>query len=52
MIAFTFHSVQYKRSAEHVDLQALHRRKVRLGYTPDVLTDAGENIVPPRLNTS
>ncbi|KAI0287116.1 hypothetical protein BC826DRAFT_1099168 [Russula brevipes] len=25
---------------EHVDLHALHRRKVRLGYTPDVLTDA------------
>jgi glyoxylate/hydroxypyruvate reductase len=25
-----------------VDLHALYRRKVRLGYTPDVLTDAGE----------
>ncbi|KAH9974769.1 D-isomer specific 2-hydroxyacid dehydrogenase [Lactifluus volemus] len=25
---------------EHVDLHALYRRKVRLGYTPDVLTDA------------
>ncbi|KAI0000636.1 hypothetical protein BJV74DRAFT_974507 [Russula compacta] len=25
---------------EHVDLHALHRRKVRLGYTPDILTDA------------
>ncbi|KAI0263053.1 D-isomer specific 2-hydroxyacid dehydrogenase [Gloeopeniophorella convolvens] len=25
---------------EHVDLRALHRRKIRLGYTPDVLTDA------------
>ena len=30
-------------SVEHVDLHALHRRKVRLGYTPDILTDAGEN---------
>lgn len=25
---------------DHVDLRALYRRKVRLGYTPDVLTDA------------
>ena len=29
------------KSTEHVDLQALYRRKVRLGYTPDILTDAG-----------
>ena len=26
---------------EHCDLKALQRRGVRLGYTPDVLTDAG-----------
>jgi len=25
---------------DHVDLRALYRRKVRLGYTPDILTDA------------
>jgi len=25
---------------EHVDLHALYKRKVRLGYTPDILTDA------------
>ena len=31
------------KSAEHVDLHALHKRKVRLGYTPDILTDAGES---------
>ena len=30
------------KSAEHVDLHALYKRKVRLGYTPDILTDAGE----------
>ena len=29
--------------AEHVDLHALYKRKVRLGYTPDILTDAGES---------
>ncbi len=27
--------------SEHVDLNATYRRGVRLGYTPDVLTDAG-----------
>lgn len=30
------------KSAEHVDLHALYKRKVRLGFTPDILTDAGE----------
>ena len=29
-----------------MDLHALYRRKVRLGYTPDVLTDAGEPHFP------
>ena len=27
--------------AEHVDLSAISQRGVKLGYTPDVLTDAG-----------
>jgi hypothetical protein len=31
------------KSVEHVDLHALYKRKVRLGYTPDILTDAGES---------
>jgi len=26
---------------EHVDLSALQKRGIKLGYTPDVLTDAG-----------
>ncbi|KAH8998166.1 hypothetical protein EDB92DRAFT_1838312 [Lactarius akahatsu] len=30
---------------EHVDLNATYRRRVRLGYTPDVLTDAGVTLV-------
>lgn len=32
-------------SPDHVDLRGLYRRKVRLGYTPDVLTDASESIL-------
>ena len=28
--------------AEHVDLPLLAKRGVKLGYTPDVLTDAGK----------
>lgn len=28
-------------SKEHVDLQAVAQRGIQLGYTPDVLTDAG-----------
>ncbi|KAI9454371.1 hypothetical protein F5148DRAFT_1326706 [Russula earlei] len=35
-----FDTVQYMRSIEHVDLQGLYRRKIRLGYTPDVLNNA------------
>jgi glyoxylate/hydroxypyruvate reductase len=49
MIYCLLFSAPYKCSVEHVDLQALYRRKVRLGYTPDVLTDAGENKSPARL---
>jgi hypothetical protein len=30
---------------EHVDLSALQQRGIKLGYTPDVLTDAGS--IPP-----
>jgi hypothetical protein len=32
-------------SPDHVDLRGLYRRKVRLGYTPDILTDASESIL-------
>ena len=32
-------------SIEHVDVPALARRGIRLGYTPDVLTDAGKCIL-------
>jgi hypothetical protein len=28
-------------NAEHMELSALAKRGVRLGYTPDVLSDAG-----------
>ena len=35
---------------EHVDIPALGKRGVRLGYTPDVLTDAGELFYPRRDN--
>jgi hypothetical protein len=31
---------------EHVDLSAIARYGVKLGYTPDVLTDAGMYILP------
>ena len=33
---------------EHITLPGLHRRGIRLGYTPDVLTDAGQFSLSPR----
>lgn len=29
------------RSLDHVSLEALAKRRIKLGYTPDVLTEAG-----------
>lgn len=48
MVSFHPNSLVYDSGncgilVEHIDIRALSRAGVRLGYTPDILTDAGED---------
>jgi len=46
-VSITYHSaapclLTESQSAEHIDIKEAAQRGLRVGYTPDVLTDAGE----------